>query len=335
MAQRLLEIIVPRSEKNKLTEMLVEHKASWLGMTNISETNIMAKVILQAEETESLTDALEKKFSILKDFHVFLLPVEATIPRKPEPPKEENAPNSKQKTAHINREELYGDIADGTKLTKVFILMIILSSIVAAIGLINSNIAAIIGAMVIAPLLISNVALSLGVTLGDTVLIKKSLKMNLAGLSVSLLSAVIIGFMFSINLESREIAARTVIGPGDIALALASGCAATLAFTTGASRTLIGVMVAAALLPPLVTFGLLIGSGYWKSACGALWLVLVNLICINLAGVLTFVFQGITPLSWYEKNKAKRYTIRAIIFWGLLLLALIVIFWFVKAKSWL
>jgi hypothetical protein len=94
------------------------------------------------------------------------------------------------------------------------------------------------------------------------------------------------------------------VGLGDIAVALASGCAGALAFTTGVSATLIGVMVAVALLPPLVTFGLLLGGGNLDLATGALSLFLMNLICVNLAGVATFLVQGIRPASWWEKDQA-------------------------------
>jgi uncharacterized membrane protein len=51
------------------------------------------------------------------------------------------------------------------------------------------------------------------------------------------------------------LAARTGIGLGDIAVALASGGAGALAFTAGVSTVLVGVMVAVALLPPLAALG--------------------------------------------------------------------------------
>ena len=63
-------------------------------------------------------------------------------------------------------------------------------------------------------------------------------------------------------------------------------------------------MVAVALLPPLVTTGLLLGGGHLALASGALSLFLVNLICVNLAGVTTFLLQGIKPTSWWEKDRA-------------------------------
>ena len=73
--------------------------------------------------------------------------------------------------------------------------------------------------------------------------------------------------------------------------------------------------MAVALLPPLVTFGLLLGSGRPALAMGALSLLLVNLICVNLAGVTTFVVQGIHPANWWEKDRAKKATRIAIGLW--------------------
>ena len=84
-------------------------------------------------------------------------------------------------------------------------------------------------------------------------------------------------------------------------------------------------MVAVALLPPLVSLGLLLGAGQWSLALGSLLLFLTNLICINLSGVVTFIFQGIRPLSWRESTKAKKATRLALFLWLMLLMILVVI----------
>ena len=203
--------------------------------------------------------------------------------------------------------------------------MVALSSVVAAIGLLRNNVAIIIGAMVIAPLIGPNVAFSLATTLGDITLARNSLKTLLAGILFSFLLSISFGIIFPINPAVPEIYSRTVIGVGDIILALAAGSAGALSFTTGLPATLIGVMVAVALLPPLVTFGMLAGAGFWQDSFSAFLLLLTNIICINLAGVITFMLQGIKPLTWWETDKAKKATKVAILSWALMLSALLII----------
>jgi uncharacterized membrane protein len=81
-------------------------------------------------------------------------------------------------------------------------------------------------------------------------------------------------------------------------------------------------MVAVALLPPLVTTGLMLGSGRYEFALGAFLLLGTNVICVNLSAVITFLAQQVRPNTWWETNKAKRATRIAIMLWTLLLLVL-------------
>jgi uncharacterized hydrophobic protein (TIGR00341 family) len=186
----------------------------------------------------------------------------------------------------------------------------------------------IIGAMVIAPALGPNVGLSLGTTLGDINLSRRAIETITIGILTALVFSIAIGLVFEVNPDIPELVSRTRVNFGDIALALAAGSAAALSLTTGLLSALIGVMVAVALLPPLVTLGMLIGSGYWEMASGALILFLINLICINLAGVVTFLAQGIRPLTWWEADRAKKSTRIAIFLWTALLAVLAVLIFF-------
>ena len=333
MALRLIELILPEDQSKYVQELLKDHQALGIWHERLLENKILVRVLLPAEKTEKVMDIFEQHFSILDGFRIMLFPVEASIPR-PEPQEETPPPSettskpeqiAELKADRISREELYADIADSAKITKVFIIMVALSSIVAAIGLLRSNVAVIIGAMVIAPLIGPNVALSLAATLGDISLTRNALKTSIAGILVALLLSVAIGFIFQINPTSPEIASRTVVGIGDIVLALSAGSAGALAFTTGISTVLIGVIIAVALLPPLVACGMLFGAGYWDSAFNAMILLIVNVICINLAGVLTFLLQGIKPVIWWEENIARKATRRAISIWVSLLILLVIV----------
>ncbi len=142
----------------------------------------------------------------------------------------------------------------------------------AATGILRGNIAVVIGAMVIAPLLGSNMALALSMTLGDKRLARKAL-----------------------------------------------------------DAAVVGILVAP--VPLLVTCGMLIGAGHWREAWCAGVLVVMNIICINLAGIVTFLAQGIRPATWWEADRAKRATIVAVSVWLGLLAALVAVV--AVARMWL
>lgn len=312
MPLRLLEMVLPEQHLKEVETMLQEEPVANIWYDQISEQQILIRILALAEETEHLMDLLEKQFAGEAWFRLILLPVAATIPRVEEPPKEETPPESEatdqKKKERISREELYAAVLDMARLTRVYLGMVIMSTVVAAVGLLNDNLAVIIGAMVIAPLLGPLMAQAMGTTLGDFDLARLALKTNLTGLGLALILSILLGLIFEVNPYGQELDARTGIGLGDIAVALASGGAGALAFTAGAPTVLVGVMVAVALLPPLASLGLLLGSGYFLTAMGAGLLLVTNIICVNLAGVVVFWIQGVRPTSWWEEKKAKQAT---------------------------
>jgi uncharacterized hydrophobic protein (TIGR00341 family) len=325
MALRLIEMVLREKDGEDVRQLLKDHKVLEHRQVRLPDGEILVRILLDAERNEAVLDLLEKQFTGAEGNRVVILPVEATLPRaEPEPASAPGQMASEDKLpGRIGREELYEDIKDAARCSQVYLAMAVLSTVVAAIGLVYNSVAIIIGAMVIAPLLGPNMALSLATTLGDLSLLRRALLTALAGIATATMLSVLIGVLLHVDPALPEVASRTRVGLGDIAVALASGCAGTLAFTTGVSATLIGVMVAVALLPPLVTFGLLLGGGHPVLAMGALSLFLMNLICVNLAGVTTFLVQGIRPASWWEKDRAVKAMRVALGLWVVLLAGLV------------
>ncbi len=310
MALRLIEMVLGEKDGVEVRALLKEHTVIEHRQVRLPDGEVLVRILLDAEQSDAVLEVLEKRYAGQDGNRVLILPVEATLPRAA--PQRAGAsgqslPEGKS-PERIGREELYEDIKDAAQCSRVYLAMVVLSTIVAAVGLYYNSVAIIIGAMVIAPLLGPNVALSLGTTLGDLPLLRRALLTALAGIATTMVLSAIIGVLLQVNPASFEVASRDAVGIGDIVVALASGCAGALAFTTGVSTTLIGVMVAVALLPPLVTFGLLLGGGHTAPAMGALSLFLMNLICVNLAGVTTFLIQGIRPTTWWEKKRASKAT---------------------------
>ncbi|MBN2565813.1 MAG: TIGR00341 family protein [Candidatus Eisenbacteria bacterium] len=328
MALRLLEVAVARDHESRIADLIREYErvASW--RLESSTFGAVFHVVLPAEDTEALMDAIESASASSGSLRMVLVPAEASVPHVESKPAEE-APGRRGVGLgtrwRVGREELYEDATDGASVSPTFYLLISLSAVVASLGLLKDNVAVIIGAMVIAPLYGPNASLAVGTSLGDTQLLARSLKALGLGLLVALGLSALTGAVLPVNAATPSIATRTVVGYTDVVLALAAGAAGALAFTAGRIRALTGVVVAVALLPPIVAFGLLLGSGQVSLAWGALLLAAVNVICINLAAVAAFVLQGVRPRSWWEAERARRATRRAAAIWVALLALLVAI----------
>jgi len=328
MSLRLVEAIIPAAYTEELPRVLEDLTVLGVWATPGNERFAVVRILTATGNTEAISDALSERFDHFADFRVMLFSVEATVPMPEESTNNTDNTNneqadgeadeqeqSKARAARISREELYQDIAQGAQFSTVYLVTVVLSTVVAAVGLLRDNVAVVIGAMVIAPLLGPNVALALASTLGDLKLAGRSVKTLLAGIATAAVLSVGIGIIATVDPHGPEIFARTQVTMGDIVLALAAGSAGALAFTTGIPAAVIGVMVAVALLPPLVVVGLLIGAGYAGLAGGALMLFLSNVACVNLAGVVTFLAQKIRPRAWWEAEYAERASRIALSLW--------------------
>ena len=91
-----------------------------------------------------------------------------------------------------------------------------------------------------------------------------------------------------------------------LALAMAAGGAAALSLTRAQASALVGVMVAAALLPPGAALGLFVGSGYWTLAMRAGLLLSLNVVALVLAALIVFRLRKIRPRAWIDQKNADR-----------------------------
>jgi uncharacterized hydrophobic protein (TIGR00341 family) len=326
---RLLEILTPARDREAVLRLLDEADVVDHWSRPLDGDRFLARALLSADRAEALTDAFRERFLAHEGFRMILLPVEATIPRVPEPqeedPPEKDGPGKKAPSppGRLSREELYADVLQGATVNRVYVVTVILASVLAAVGLVRNDPVILVGAMVVAPLLGPNLALAFGTTLGDLPLVARSLRTSLLGVVLALAFSFAIGALMGVDPSVEAIADRTRASVPDVAVALAAGSAGALTFTSGLPAALVGVMVAVALLPPLVNAGLLLGSGYVPGALGALLLVLTNVVCLNLAGVVTFRMQRIRPRSWWEEDRARKSTRLAFWFLALLLAGLI------------
>lgn len=310
MTIRMITVSAPDNSISVLQRKAEELGAS--GIRTYAETQKQGRttlVMLSGPETrQDLVDAFQSALSAQPDWRLTILPVETTIPL----PRDEEAERAKRKAekdasiGDMTREEIWNSVWGQARIDVTYVVFVILSTIVAALGMLTDNVAVVVGAMVIAPLLGPNLAFAVGVALGDGKLIARALGTNAVGIGVAFLLSVAIGLYWQGSLASDELLSRSSVNFDGMAIALASGAAAALSLVTGVSSALVGVMVAVALLPPTSAIGIFVGSGQFALASGAAMLLAVNIVSVNLAAHTILFWRGVRPRTFFENKRAAR-----------------------------
>ncbi len=303
MQLKIIEVIAPKGNADTLIAIAEKHQAVDCQVYSVGdEEHECVRILTAQSQRQPLVDRIHAQLGSGDYWRLAILPVDATLPAVELDEEQSSAERSRATIA--TREELYNSVASGARLDTTFVFLVALSTLVAGIGLITDNVAIVVGAMVIAPLLGPNLALALAAALGDRSLMAKAGRTSAVGIALAILLPAAFSFLTPVDLDSREILLRTTVGYDAIALALASGAAAALSLTTGLSTTLVGVMVAVALLPPAATAGLMLGASEMDMAMSALTLVVVNVISVILTAEVVFLVKGIAPHRWFERKEA-------------------------------
>jgi uncharacterized hydrophobic protein (TIGR00341 family) len=314
---KLIEVIAASGSSDTITVIAEKYKARDFRLGREGEDGRLAmRMLVTDENVQAVLDALQNVLGAQPTARIIVFPVDATLPTA------KNEREQGEDKASATRESMYAAVERNARFDLNFVVLVMLSTVVAAIGLAEDNVAVVIGAMVIAPLLGPNLAFGLGTALGDIHLMRKSLQSLLAGIAIAIALSFLIGLLWPVDMAGSELLARTDVGIDSLALALASGAAAALSLTTGLPSVLVGVMVAVALLPPAAAVGLTLGQARPDLALGASLLLAANVVCVNLAAKLVFLIKGIQPRTWAEKAKARRAMRIYIVVWILTLLLL-------------
>ncbi|MCD6401412.1 MAG: DUF389 domain-containing protein [Anaerolineales bacterium] len=199
------------------------------------------------------------------------------------------------------REEVQNQVRELSAPDFDFFLLVLLSSVIATLGLLIDSAATIIGAMLVAPLMAPSIGLGMASITGNSNLLRKAASALVRGALLSIFISFLLTlsnrFMPFIDLRvdnlPREVLIRTQPSPIDLGIALAGGLAAAFAFAMpNISAALPGVAIATALLPPLSVVGVGLAFGRLDIAGGALLLYVTNAVTISFASMLVFVVLG-------------------------------------------
>ncbi|RUT04324.1 hypothetical protein DSM106972_045520 [Dulcicalothrix desertica PCC 7102] len=213
-------------------------------------------------------------------------------------------------------EQLQTELLNESTLSPAYLILTVGSCIIATLGLITNSTAVIIGAMIIAPLMLPIRGLALGALTGNIILFRRGLIAIVFGTLLSIGLAYALELLVGISIFDTEVLSRSKPTLLDLGIAVTAGSISGYAkVQPKISGSLVGTAIAVALMPPICVMGLGLASSNWSLSQGAALLYFTNLLGITLACMLTFVIIGYSRIQ----------RAGAALFWTLLLTAILLL----------
>lgn len=187
------------------------------------------------------------------------------------------------------------------------LLILVFAIFVASLGLNTDNVAVIIGAMLISPLMGPIIGMGLGIGISDYGLLQRGLKNILMAMLGSIIASAIY-FLISPQYEDgSQLLARTSPSIYDVFIALFGGAAGIVSLACkNKGQVLPGVAIATSLMPPLCTAGYGLATLQPHSFFGALYLFFTNMVFILFATWIGVKMMRFKSVVFKDAKKARR-----------------------------
>jgi len=329
---RLVQVMIPPGKRESILRTLDEEGIDYVVTDETSGREYTATVTFPLPQAavepvlEQLRDA-----GLDRDAYTVVIDAETVISRRFDD-LVERYEEMEENGDRIAREELAARARSLAPNWRTFVIMTVVSSVVATAGLLLDSAAVVVGSMVIAPLIGPAMATSTGSVVDDRDLLLRGVKLQVAGGVLAVVAAAVFAALLRtahvVPLEAADVFAidevreRLVPDVLSLAIALGAGVAGALSLSTGVSTALVGVMIAAALVPPTAVVGIGLAWGSPRTVSGAFVLVLVNFLSINFAALAVLWLTGYRPESWFRREEARTATLKRIATLGVALLVL-------------
>lgn len=312
---RIIQVTIPEGKRQTVIDLLDERDLDYVVSDETSSREYDSIVYFPAPTTavEEILDILQEE-GIDQDSHTLVMDAETVVSDRFDTLQEQYATQSVEEE-QISRQELITRADELTPTFTVFLTMTMISTVVATAGLLLDSPAVVVGSMVIAPLIGPALASSIGTVVNDRELVFTGARYQFVGVAAGIIAAAVFAWILqslfivppgteitAIDEVAERIAPELLLLP----VALGAGAAGILSLATGFSVAIVGVMIAAALIPPMAAAGIAIAWGLPFAALGSVILVLVNLLGVNLAGLLTLWYIGYRPGSWIQIPQVER-----------------------------
>lgn len=335
---RLVQITVPPGERDTVLGVLEEYDIDYV-LTDETGSRRYTAIVYFPLPTEAVQDVLDalRDAGLSEDAYTVVLAAETVVSRRFEKLRKEYEENSTQE--QVARAELKTTAEGLVSSLPTYVILTVVSAVIATVGLLLDSPAVVVGSMVIAPLIGPAMSASVGTVVDDAKLVNRGIKLQVLGLVLAVAAAA----MFALVVRWASLVPPgldpTTIGqvqarlsPDFLSLvvALGAGVAGAMSLTAGVSSALVGVMIAVALIPPAATMGIGIAYGLPVVALSSGVLTLVNVLSINLAALVVFWYAGYRPHDFLRREQARSRTVKRV---GVLVVAIAVLSLFLGAVT--
>lgn len=195
--------------------------------------------------------------------------------------------------------------------------MTALSAIVATAGLLLDAPAVVIGSMAIAPQVGAALTAAVGTVLGERQMLVDGARRLLLGLVFAVVSSAVVSWLLvqsgvfpsALDVTTvQQVSSRISPGVLSLLLGLCAGSAAGFGVATDLPLSLVGVAIAAAVVPAAAAVGVGLVWAVPVVAVGAATLLLVNTVSILLSASATLWYLGYRPEGWEASDPFARLT---------------------------
>ncbi|MFC4542521.1 TIGR00341 family protein [Halosolutus amylolyticus] len=340
---RLVQLTIPTGKRQTILETLDDRGIDYVVTDEESSRDYTAVAYfpLPSAAVEPILDEIHEA-GIDEDAYTVVVDAETVVSRRFAELKAEYEDGDVE-SERISRQELQAEADSLTPTFEIFATMTIISAVVATAGLLLDSPAVVVGSMVIAPLIGPALGASVGSVIDDEELFFESVTYQIVGVVLAIAAAAIFAWIVKTTnvvppgldiTAVDEISERLAPDLLSLAIALGAGVAGIVSIATGISVALVGVMIAAALIPPAAAAGVAIAWGQPSAAIGSTVLVLVNVLSVNLAGLLTLWYVGYRPDNLFALDETESRVRRRVIGLAVIVLVFAVFLGAITYTSW-
>jgi len=319
---RLVQVSVPTGKRRAVLETLDSFGVDYVLTEETSKRDVTAVVSfpLPTEAVEDVLAALKEE-GVDEEATTVVLEAQTIVSRDFEGLQDRYEEETKEDPAKIAREELVSTVEGLAPDFSNYIVLSVISAVVATAGILLDSPAVVVGSMVIAPLIGPAMATSVGSVVADRDLFVRGVSRQAIGFGVAIPAAAAFALFARVFnlvppgidlLAIEQVSGRLAPDFLSLAVALGAGVAGALSLSTGVSTALVGVMIAAALIPPTAVIGIGIAWTMPEAVVGATVLVLVNVLSINLAALVVLWYEDYQPEDWLQLSDARASTFKRI-----------------------